>query len=275
MDYIMSVDDASRLEALNDVCKVGAQRTSGTTLTNIELRFTTEVMEIKGLPPTTLGHIRAVATDSYRLVRWDFTTHTEGGDDDSIDYVNDTTLLINGDALARAIKALRTSKPRVGKAAIKLTPYEDSDTGDRRLKLDVEAIWDTEIGLVTLTASDATFPKWKQLVPTGTRGSKIIDKETLRNMQPADGQQASLPAFDAEKLASVWKLLGMTNAVRKDFKDVQLTHTTLPSKQAGAYLRPWVWSAVNRDTSFSLVLMPINTGEHDNKDKEDKDDTKG
>ncbi len=262
MQYHMTIDDAGRIEALLDITKVGLQRGHTSALGNIQLRFQTADMV------DSIGWVRAVATDSYRLIRWDFeVTIDEAGDTTDGQHI---TVQVSGEQLARAIKALRTTAPKAAPDALKkivFTPYVDGRDESPNFEdtlLEVGASWDTEIQPVTLTSSISKYPNWKQLVTTGTRAADLIKLEAQRNMQPAEGQQAALPAFDPEKLASMWKLLGMTATVRKKMHLVQLLHTTIPTKQAGAYLRPWIWAAVDGDTSFSFILMPVNSGDHDN-----------
>ena len=180
--------------------------------------------------------LRAVATDTYLLGKREITclpgTYDPGKGDDKWAKGEESVLVQAKEWKKALVEAAQLATKQLGKAEVLIDVELDGVTIVASHKDSVEK---------TLPNSDVgQFPAWEQLM-----GSSFDTAEA----------DALLPAFDATKLNSVWKIVSAKVSDRGTFP-LQM-HRTAPSS---ATLKPWMFVQHHTGeytSDLAILLMPM------------------
>lgn len=178
--------------------------------------------------------LRAVATDTYLLGKREITCtpgQYDAGDDDK--WAKGEPVLVQAKEWKKALnEAAQLASKQLGKAEVLIDVELDGVTIVASHKDGVEK---------TLPNSDVgQFPAWEQLM-----GSSFDTAEA----------DALLPAFDADKLNSVWKIVSSKPSNRGTFP-LQMNRTAPNS----ATLKPWLFVQHHTGeytSDLAVLLMPM------------------
>ena len=282
MKYHLTIDEAQILESLKAIKADPARPVLGL----LKMTFKGIFTDPGPKGDREFGTIQIAKTDSYVLAVWHLDVPVEG--ETGNEFWNDTGLTVYpiGSELAAAVKILREqAKPFApNMAKVTLEPYVDDRDGSPtkdQVFIDVSGAWNDAM-TITVQATDGkvgSFPNVDKLVHGSMDANEREDRRSLTvdgvltSLPMEEGKppvevailkepvELRLPALDAEKLATIFKLLGATASQRKRFGPALMTHNTSNGEVEGFELKPPVFcvSSHNRANRLTYVLMPVRT----------------